>query len=464
MNRKTKHIHFVGIGGIGMSGIAELLLNLGYKVSGSDLGSTAITENLARLGGTIFQGHRSEMVEGANVVVTSSAIPPDNPEVVRARECNVPVIMRAEMLAELMRLKKFGIAIAGSHGKTSTTSMVSWMLAYAGLDPTIVIGGKVDALGGNAKLGEGEFLVAEADESDGSFLKLSPVVEVITNIDLEHLDYYRDLDHIKATFLQFIDKIPFYGAAVVCLDDENIADILPAIKKRTITYGLTPQSDIYGEDISWREGRVHFTVRNGAGILGRLDIAPPGIHNVYNALAVVCVGLELDLPFDKIQGALKSFAGVQRRMQKKGEIDGITVVDDYGHHPTEIRATLAAIKQAWPEKRLVVLFQPHRYSRTKALFSQFQTCFHKADYLVMTDIYAASEKPLEGVSSEALLAAAIRHGQRRTRYIGRVETMAAELLPMLEKGDLVLTLGAGNIVRVGEELLDLLRQQQGAKQ
>ncbi len=464
MNRKTKHIHFVGIGGIGMSGIAELLLNLGYKVSGSDLGSTSITDNLARLGGTIYQGHRSEMIEGANVVVTSSAIPPDNPEVVRARECNVPVIMRAEMLAELMRLKKFGIAIAGSHGKTSTTSMVSWMLAYAGLDPTIVIGGKVDALGGNAKLGEGEFLVAEADESDGSFLKLSPVVEVITNIDLEHLDYYRDLDHIKETFLQFIDKIPFYGAAVVCLDDEGIADILPAIKKRTITYGLTPQSDIYGEDISWREGRVHFTVRNGAGVLGRLDIAPPGMHNVYNALAVVCVGLELDLPFDKIRDALQSFAGVQRRMQKKGEIDGITVVDDYGHHPTEIRATLAAIKQAWPEKRLVVLFQPHRYSRTKALFSQFQTCFHKADYLVMTDIYAASEKPLEGVSGEALLAAAIQHGQRRTRYIGRVETMAAELLPMLEKGDLVLTLGAGNIVRVGEELLELLRRQQGARQ
>lgn len=463
MNRKTKHIHFVGIGGIGMSGIAELLLNLGYKVSGSDLGSTAITQNLARLGGTIYQGHRSEMIEGANVVVTSSAIPPDNPEVVKAKESNVPVIMRAEMLAELMRLKKFGIAIAGSHGKTSTTSMVSWMLAYAGLDPTIVIGGKVDALGGNAKLGEGEFLVAEADESDGSFLKLSPVVEVITNIDLEHLDYYRDLDHIKATFLQFIDKIPFYGAAVVCLDDESIADILPAIKKRTITYGLTSQSDIYGEDISWQEGRVHFTVRNAAGVLGRLDIAPPGIHNVYNALAVVCVGVELDLPFDKIQGALQSFAGVQRRMQKKGEIDGITVVDDYGHHPTEIRATLAAIKQAWPEKRLVVLFQPHRYSRTKALFSQFQTCFHKADYLVMTDIYAASEKPLEGVSSEALLAAAAQHGQRRTRYIGRVETMAAELLPMLKKGDLVLTLGAGNIVRVGEELLDLLRQQQEAR-
>jgi UDP-N-acetylmuramate--alanine ligase len=461
MYRKTKHIHFVGIGGIGMSGIAELLVNLGYKVSGSDLHSTGITKNLAKLGGIIFQGHDGAWIEGASVVVTSSAISADNPEVVKARESGVPVIMRAEMLAELMRLKKYGIAIAGSHGKTSTTSMVSWMLSFAGLDPTIVIGGKVDALGGNAKLGEGEFLVAEADESDGSFLKLSPVLEVITNIDLEHLDFYRDLEHIKNTFLQFIDKIPFYGAAIICLDDQNIADILPVIKKRIITYGLTPQSDVYGENIDWQDGRIHFTVKSANGELGRLHIAPPGIHNVYNALATVCVGLELELPFEKIQGALQSFAGVQRRMQKKGEVNGITVVDDYGHHPTEIRATLAAIKQAWPEKRLVVLFQPHRFSRTKALFKEFQTCFHKADYLIMTDIYAASEQPLEGVTSESLLAATMHHGQRNTRYIGRVDGMAAEVLPMLGKGDLVLTLGAGNIVKVGEELLTLLQQQYG---
>lgn len=458
MYRKTKHIHFVGIGGIGMSGIAELLLNLGYKVSGSDLHSTGITKNLARLGGKIYQGHDGAWIEGASVVVTSSAISLDNPEVVKAKECNIPVIMRAEMLAELMRLKKYGIAIAGSHGKTSTTSMVSWMLSHAGLDPTIVIGGKVDALGGNARLGEGDYLVAEADESDGSFLKLSPVLEVITNIDLEHLDYYRDLDHIKQTFLQFIDKIPFYGAAIICLDDPSIADILPAIKKRTITYGLTPQSDVYGENIIWKDGRIYFKVKNAAGELGGLHIAPPGIHNVYNALAVVCVGLELELPFEKIQESLESFAGVQRRMQKKGEVDGITVVDDYGHHPTEIRATLSAIKQAWPEKRLVVLFQPHRYSRTKALFKDFQTCFHKADYLVMTDIYAASEEPVEGVTSETLLAATMLHGQKNTRYIGKVDRMAEQLLPILREGDLVLTLGAGNIVKVGEELLTLLRQ------
>ena len=456
MYRKTKHIHFVGIGGIGMSGIAELLLNLGYKVSGSDLHGSAITGNLSKLGGVIFQGHRSEWIEGADVVVTSSAISPDNPEVVAAREQFIPVIQRAEMLAELMRLKKYGIAIAGSHGKTSTTSMVSWMLARAGLDPTIVVGGKVDSLGGNAKLGQGDFLVAEADESDGSFLKLSPVVEVVTNIDLEHLDYYRDLEHIKETFLQFINKIPFYGAAVLCLDDENVADLLPSISRRIITYGLTPQADVYGENIFFRAGRVHFTVKKGGTELGNLDIAPPGRHNVYNALAVVCVGLELEIPFPVIAEALCSFAGVQRRMQKKGEIAGITVVDDYGHHPTEIRATLSAIKEAWPEKRLVVLFQPHRYSRTKALFKEFLTCFHLADLLVMTEVYAASEEPLEGVNGRGLLEEIRRHGQRHTLYIGDVEAIASELPPLLQENDLVLTLGAGNIVKVGEDLLLLL--------
>ncbi len=456
MDRKTRHIHFVGIGGIGMSGIAELLLNLNYKVSGSDLSSSVITENLSRLGGKIYSGHSSEWAEGADVVVTSSAISSQNPEVLWARENKIPVIMRAEMLAELMRLKKNGIAIAGSHGKTSTTSMVSWMLACAGLDPTIVIGGRVDALGGNAKLGQGDYLVAEADESDGSFLKLSPVLEVVTNIDLEHLDYYRDLDHIKETFLQFIDKIPFYGAAVLCLDDENVADVLPQIRKRTITYGLTPQADIHGKDIVWQQGRVGFKVFRGSEELGNIDVAPPGIHNVYNALAAVCVGLEIEMSFADIRKGLSSFAGVQRRMEKKGELAGITVVDDYGHHPTEIRATLDAIKKGWPEKRLVVLFQPHRYTRTQALFKDFQTCFHQADYLVLTDIYAASEEPIEGVSSESLLAAAKSHGQRYTHYIDEVDGMAQEVLGMIKEGDLVLTLGAGNIYKVGEEILELL--------
>lgn len=456
MYRKTKHIHFVGVGGIGMSGIAELLLNLGYTVSGSDLNSSPITEKLRSLGGKIYKGHDGKWIEGAEVLVTSSAISSDNPEVVQARENAIPVIMRAEMLAELMRLKKYGIAIAGSHGKTSTTSMVSCMLASAGLDPTVVIGGKVDALGGNAKLGDGEFLVAEADESDGSFLKLSPVVEVVTNIDLEHLDYYRDIDHIKETFLEFIDKIPFYGAVILCLDDANIADILPRIKRRTLSYGLTPQADIHAENITWSEGRVNCVVKDQEKELGTLSITPPGIHNVYNALAAVCVGLELELTYPEIKKGLEDFVGVQRRMQKKGELKGISVVDDYGHHPTEIRATLDAIKQAWPEKRLVVLFQPHRYSRTKALFKEFQTCFHRADVLVMCDIYAASEQPIEGVTSETLLAATRQHGQRHTHYMADVAGMAEELVPMLQEDDLVLTLGAGNIVSVGEELLDIL--------
>lgn len=458
MYKKTKHIHFVGIGGIGMSGIAELLLNLGYTVSGSDLKASGITTNLEKLGGKIFVGHKGEWIAGADVVVTSSAIDPENPEVIAAGDKSIPVIKRAEMLAELMRLKKFGIAIAGSHGKTSTTSMVSWMLYHAGLDPTVVVGGKVDSLGGNAKLGEGEFLVAEADESDGSFLKLAPVIEVVTNIDLEHLDYYRDLEHIKQSFLDFIDKVPFYGAVILCLDDKNIADVLPFIGKRTMSYGLTSQADIFAEGIYFADGRVHFTVKHGGGILGDIDITPPGRHHVYNALAAVCVGIELEIPFEVIQQALRSYQGVQRRMQLKGKIAGITVVDDYGHHPTEIKATLGAIKEAWPEKRLVVAFQPHRYSRTEALYEEFQTCFHQADYLVMTDIYAASEKPIEGITTENLLNEIKRHGQRHTMYVDEVKSVPAEVMGILQEGDLFLTLGAGNIVSAGEDLLKSLEQ------
>ena len=458
MYRKTKQIHFVGIGGIGMSGIAELLLNLGYRVSGSDLASTSITENLQSLGGKIYQGHSAEHVGQADVVVTSSAIAPDNPEVVEANRLFIPVIQRAEMLAELMRLKKYGIAIAGSHGKTTTTSMVSCMLAQAGLDPTIVVGGKVDSFGGNARLGDGEFLVAEADESDGSFLKLSPVLEVVTNIDLEHLDYYRDIDHIKQTFLQFIDKIPFYGAAILCLDDANVADILPSIRRRIITYGMTAQADYHAENVSFNEGRVYFSVYKGRTLLGEINLAPPGMHNVYNALATICIGLELEIPFAVLASALQNFGGVQRRMQKKGEVAGIVVVDDYGHHPTEIRATLSAIKIAWPDKRLVVAFQPHRYSRTKGLFKEFQTCFHQADFLVMTDIYAASETPIEGVSSEKLLSKIRQHGQKQTLYVPSVQQLPEVLADMVTENDLVLTLGAGNIVRAGEELITLLRK------
>jgi len=441
-----------------MSGIAELLLNLGYKVSGSDLNDSLTTRKLESIGGSVHKGHDGRWVKDVDVVVTSSAIRADNPEVVTALSAGIPVIQRAEMLAELMRLKKYGIAIAGSHGKTSTTSMVSWMMAEADLDPTIVVGGKVDSLGGNAKLGQGEFLVAEADESDGSFLKLSPVLEVITNIDLEHMDHYRDIDHIKATFLEFIDKIPFYGAVILCLDDAHIAEILPRIQKRKLTYGFTAQSDLYAEHIETVNGRVQFSVRYRGDSLGDVNLALPGKHNVYNALAAVLVGLELEIPFATISKALSSFQGVQRRMQMKGEGRGVTVIDDYGHHPTEIRATLSAIKEGWPDKRLIVLFQPHRYSRTLALLTEFKTCFHQADYLVMTEIYAASEVSDGTISGEILLDEVIKYGQRKTGFVSAVEDLAGALLPELEEGDLVVTLGAGNIVQAGEDLVKLLQQ------
>lgn len=441
-----------------MSGIAELLLNLGYAVSGSDLHDSEITRNLQALGGVVYKGHDGSWVKGADVVVTSSAITNDNPEVMAAHETGIPVIQRAEMLAELMRLAKYGIAIAGSHGKTSTTSMVSWMMSEAGLDPTIVVGGKVDSLGGNAKLGQGEFLVAEADESDGSFLKLSPVLDVVTNIDLEHMDHYDDIEHIKATFLEFIDRIPFYGAVILCLDDANVADILPEIRKRKITYGLTSQADLSAEQIETGGGRVRFTVRHLGEVLGDIDFSLPGRHNVYNALATICVGLELEIPFATIAAALAGFQGVQRRLQFKGEGRGITVLDDYGHHPTEIRATLSAIKEGWPDKRLVVLFQPHRYSRTLALLHEFKTCFHQADYLMMTDIYAASEVPIEEISGEILLDEVKKHGQRQTRFVAKVDDLAEAIYPELREGDLVLTLGAGNIVLAGEDLVALLNE------
>lgn len=458
MYRKTKHIHFVGIGGIGMSGIAELLLNLGYTVSGSDLQVTDITAKLEQLGAKIYRGHERQWVGGADVVVTSTAIAEDNPEVAQALEEHIPVIQRAEMLAELMRLKKYGIAIAGSHGKTSTTSLVATILGEAALDPTIVVGGKVASLGGNAKLGEGEFLVAEADESDGSFLKLSPVIEVVTNIDLEHLDYYRDIEHIKDVFLEFINRLPFYGVAIVCFDDKNVAALLPEIHKRTITYGLTEQADLYATRIVSADGGTSFTVKRRQEELGQVTLNRPGRHTIYNSLAAIAVGLELEIDFSIIATALQGFQGVERRIEVKGESGGVLVVDDYGHHPTEIRATLDAVREAWPEKRLVVAFQPHRYSRTHGLFDEFTTAFHRADVLILTDIYPASEAPIEGVTALALQEAIKKHGQRNTFYIPRLIDAPSELLPLLQENDLLLTLGAGNIVRTGEQMLHLITE------
>ncbi len=458
MYRKSKHIHFVGIGGIGMSGIAELLLNLGYRISGSDLQASDITRRLESLGATVHLGHDAAWISGADVVVVSSAIDRDNPEVKAAADSLIPVIPRAEMLAELMRLSKFGIAIAGSHGKTTTTSMVAWLLAEAGLDPTVVIGGKVDCLGGtNAKLGKGNFLVAEADESDGSFLKLAPVLEVVTNIDLEHLDYYSSLDQIKEVFLQFIDKIPFYGAVILCMDDPQVAAILPDIRKRILTYGLTSQANIYGKGISTNGLNTRFEVCRDDTTLGEINLSLAGVHNVYNALAAVTVGLELDIPFATIAAALQSFSGVQRRLQIKGERRDITVVDDYGHHPTEIRATLSALRDAWPDRRLVVLFQPHRYSRTQALAEEFHTAFHEADILLLTEIYGASERPIPGVTAEALLHGIKLHGHRHAYYEKDFDRLPARTMDIVAPGDVVLTLGAGNIWQSGEKLLELLQ-------
>jgi len=458
MYGKIEKIHFVGIGGIGMSGIAEVLLNLGYKVSGSDLRPSDTTERLASLGGEIFIGHARENLVNVDVVVTSTAVGEDNPEVIEAQERMIPVIPRAEMLAELMRMK-YGIAIAGTHGKTTTTSMVATVLSHGGIDPTIVIGGKLNTLGTNAKLGQGKFLVAEADESDGSFLKLSPTIAVVTNIDADHLDFYKGgIEEIKATFVDFINKVPFYGLAVLCLDDRNIAEVIPRVKKRFITYGLSSQADIRATHIRLEGNSTSFVAHYKGYRMGEVTFRMPGAHNVLNALACIAVAMELDVPFPQIQEGFARFGGVGRRFQIKGEENGIMVVDDYGHHPAEIRATLAAAKNGWPERRLVVAFQPHRYTRTRELFDEFVTAFYDADLLVLTDIYAASEQPIEGVSAEALAAAMRKHGQKDVTYVADRQAIAGHLAGVARDGDIILTLGAGNIWQAGESLLQKLRE------
>jgi UDP-N-acetylmuramate--alanine ligase len=457
MVQKPSRIHFVGIGGIGMSGIAEVLLNLGHRVSGSDLKESETTRRLAGLGAVIHLGHAGGNIGGAEVVVISSAVAPDNPEVLAARAQFIPVIPRAEMLAELMRLKS-SVAVAGSHGKTTTTSMVATVLDEAGLDPTMVIGGKLDIIGSNARLGQGDLLVAEADESDGSFLYLNPTYAVVTNIDLEHLDYYRDLDHLKETFLAFINRVPFYGAAVICLADPNVQALIPDIRKRYRTYGLSVQADVYATDVltlAWGS-RYQLVVRGEKK--GPVEIRMPGRHNVLNSLAAVGVALELEIPLEAVTRGLLRVGGIHRRFQKKGEARGIDVLDDYGHHPTEIRATLAALRECYPDRRLVVLFQPHRYSRTQALAHEFATAFNQADQLVITEIYAASEKPIPGVSGEGLTETVRRHGHHRALFEPDVTLLHERVMEWLQPGDVVLTLGAGNITKVGERLLEALRK------
>ena len=441
-----------------MSGIAELLLNLGYEVSGSDTASTDITDRLKSLGGTVYKGHHGSRIEGADVVVISSAISPDNPEVMAAAQASVPVIPRAEMLAELMRLK-YSIAVAGAHGKTTTTSLIASVLAKGGLDPTVVIGGKLKSIGSNALLGQGNFIVAEADESDGSFLKYSPAIAVVTNIDREHLDFYKDIDDIKNAFIQFIDRIPFYGLAVLCLDNEFVQDIIPKIKKRCATYGMSSQADFHAKNISIEGLKSRYKVYRHGKALGEIVLNLPGIHNVYNSMAGIAVGMELGIPFDIIKNALETLQGVQRRLEIKGEAKGITVVDDYGHHPTEIKTTLQAAKEIWPYRRIVVVFQPHRYTRTKALFDDFTRAFYQSDHLVILPIYSAGEKKIEGVDSVSLCEGIASHGHKEVVYIERHESAVAYLNRTLRKNDILLTQGAGDVWKVGMAVLDSIMKQ-----
>ncbi len=424
--------------------------DLGFTVTGSDLRKSETTERLEQLGADIFYGHRAENVRDVDVVVVSSAVRPDNPEVLQAKERFIPVIQRAEMLAELMRMK-YSVAVAGAHGKTTTTSLVSTILGHAGLDPTSVIGGRLNSLGSNAKLGDSKFLVAEADESDGTFLLLFPTIAVITNIDMEHLDFYRDLTEIKAAFLTFLNKVPFYGVNIICIDNPNVQTLIPSLKRRYMTYGLSKQADLRAENISYEEFRTRFKVVYKGQDMGEIELSLPGMHNVVNALAACGVAMELDIPFVKIQEALKGFSGIHRRMEIKWDGD-VRLVDDYGHHPTEIRATLSAIRNMW-EGRVIVAFQPHRYTRTKALMDEFITSFNEADILMVTDIYAASEEKLEGVSG-TLLAEKIRaSGHKNVIFLPTKEEVAEKVIEIAEKGDIVITLGAGDIYRISERLI-----------
>lgn len=460
MFRHVKNIHFIGIGGIGMSGIAEVLCNLGFVVTGSDQRKSKNTERLEELFNVgIAEGHAAENVGAAEVVVYSSAVKEDNPEVVEAKRRSIPVIPRAEMLAELMTLKPYSVAVSGTHGKTSTTSMVATILGYAGIDPTTVVGGVVDTLGSNAKLGQSEWFVTEADESDRSFLMLYPTIAVVTNIDKEHMESYKGMDDVVQCFTDFVNKVPFYGAAIICLDDPNVQLLIPNIKRRRVTYGMTAQADISAHDIRFDDhfGST-FSVWKGDEVLGEMHLPVPGKHNVYNALAATAVALEMDVPFSKVVEAFAGFRNANRRFQFKGEAKGIMVVDDYGHHPTEILATLSAAKNSSGGKRTVVVFQPHRYSRTQELMDDFVVAFNNADVLYILDIYAASEKPIEGISAEVLTENIKKYGHKNANYIGDIDNATARVLPDLRDGDLVITLGAGSVTRLSDEIVAALKK------
>ncbi|HUQ95599.1 MAG TPA: UDP-N-acetylmuramate--L-alanine ligase [Bryobacteraceae bacterium] len=457
---KPQRLHFTGIGGIGMSGIAEVLLNLGYDITGSDLKLGPITDRLTARGARISEGHDAANVTGAKALVASSAIDPNNPELLEARRLQIPVIPRGELLAELMRIK-YGVAVAGSHGKTTTTSMVASVISH--LDPTVVVGGRVRSMGGsNARVGKSEFLVVESDESDGSFLKLAPILAIVTNIDREHLDHYHSLEEILKAFIEFVNKVPFYGASILCLDDENVQRILPSVQRRTLTYGLNPQADLFIHGVSSGPTSSEFSLRLSGKELGTFRAGVPGPHNVLNATAAVAVGLELEVPVPQIREGLAGFSGVDRRFQIRGAVDGVTVIDDYGHHPTEIRATLTTARVC-QFNRVLVLFQPHRYTRTASLMDDFARSFHQADSVYVLDIYAASETPIEGIHSKVLVQRLSDFGHKAARYAGAMEDGVRLISEAARPGDAILTLGAGSVSQAGDRILEMLRARQDVR-
>ncbi len=457
MFSSIRTLHFVGIGGIGMSGIAEILIDQGFKITGSDRAASDNTDRLKELGSHVYIGHAAENLESdVDVVVYSSAVPPENPELVEAHRRKIPVIRRAEMLAEVMRLR-YGIGIAGTHGKTTTTSMVSLVLMEGGIDPTVIVGGRIRGLAGsNARLGKGEFIVVEADEFDRSFLSITPTIAVLTTLETDHLDCYRDLEDIKSAFIQFASKVPFYGFVVLCLDEPALQDIMPKLKKKIITYGLNGQADLQAVDIRHRQNTTTFLVVHDGKDLGEVTLQIPGKHNVQNALAAIAVGLQLGVPFKKIAAGVAKFTGVFRRWEVKAEVNGVTIVDDYAHHPTEIKATLAGAKSGW-RRRVVCVFQPHLYSRTRDFYDEFGRSFFNADVLVLTDVYPAREEPIQGVNGELIANAAKEVGHKQVHYVPDKKAIPAFLLSIVQPGDMVITMGAGDIWRFGEEFIAQLK-------
>jgi UDP-N-acetylmuramate--alanine ligase len=457
MFRSIKKLHFIGIGGIGMSGIAEILLDQGFKISGSDRSLSEVTERLQSLGASIFEGHKAgNIAQDVDSVVYSSAVQPDNPEILEAQKRNIPIVRRAEMLAEVMRLK-YGIGIAGTHGKTTTTSMTSLVLMEGGLDPTVIVGGKLSGLGGtNARLGRGEFIVVEADEFDRSFLSITPTIAVLTTLETDHLDCYRDLEDIKSAFIQFASKVPFYGFIVLCLDEPALLDIMPHLsKKKIVTYGLNPQADVQALDIRHKDNSSTYTLIRGNKELGMITLQVPGVHNVQNSLGAISVGLELGVPFKNIKTGIEKFTGVYRRWEKKGEVNDIALYDDYAHHPTECKATLSGVKSGW-RRRVVCVFQPHLYSRTRDFYEDFGKSFLLSDVLVVTDIYPAREEPIQGVNGELIVNAAKQFGHKDVHYIPEKKNVPNFLKSIVKSGDIVITMGAGDIWKYGEEFLKIL--------